>query len=620
MSSINDKKQMIAEFADSHKDDAQIVLSDLARAYNKPEHIKFFETHKIDSKRWISPQKITNLRCRHLFLSYVLYEMDLDVVSPMVWFDYVTSIDRVYRSNEALAKADASSAIQMIKNLELTETNMHIVHALRSYDAFLQAFDSSKSMFDLDRWDLYALPIADSRKSPSSNIRHLNFDRIDNDDNRKLVKKYFQYLILQTDKSLKTIKWKLTNLSKALNSNPKPYTTWNAEDVNALFLKLGAEPLGKNNVGNVITNLNQLTMYLLTNGYMDSNPLLPYLSTGLKWDKKALKRAPEMTVIEQIFKSLPQWDDIREILIFLILFCTGCRLSEAVTAKRDCLSSTPTENGEAYYIKMYSNKMKKDIASQIPQSLYEMIAAYRNSISVDSEYLFPSIRRKQFPMSSETFSKDVRAYMEKFEVKNPDGTSYTFQAHGLRHLEAVRMREAGVPWQFIQYQLEHRIGDMTAIYLEYFDDAKIKSMRSWYDINGQESPIDFGMPHTAQMSSDDERAIFLRKSINAQVLPTGICARAVKLGPCPHGNACYDCPSFRTGPSYINAMKAQLHVIEQCEVKAKENGWAQQVHTYELDKAKLLKLVKMIEEKAKNDGAEQQNKAEVTGTPSAFSR
>lgn len=620
MSSINDKKQMIDEFAEIHKDDAQIVLSDLAHAYNKHEHIKFFETHKIDSKRMIYPQKITDFECRHLFLSYVLYEMDLDVVSPAVWFDYVTAIDRVYQSNEALAKADASSTINMIRDLERTETNKHVVHALRSYDAFFQAFDPSKSIFDLDRWDLYVLPIADSRKSPSNNVRHLNFGRIDNDDNRRLVKKYFQYLILQTDKSLKTIKWKLTNISKALNTNPKPYTAWNADDVRALLLKLGTENLGNNRIGAIITNLNQLTVYLLANDYLDSNPLLPYLSTGLKWDKKALKRAPEGSIIEQIFKSLPQWDDIREILIFLILFCTGCRLSEAVTTKRNCLSSTLTKNGEVFYIKMYSNKMKKDIASQIPKSLYEMIADYRNSISMDSEYLFPSVRRKQFPMSSETFRKDVRGYMKKFNVKNPDGTPYAFQAHGLRHLEAVRMRETGVPWQFIQYQLEHRVGDMTAMYLEYFDDAKIKSMRSWYDINGQQSPVDFGDSHVAQISSDDERAIFLRKSINAQVLPTGICARAVKLGPCPHGNACYDCPSFRTSPSYISAMRSQLHVIEQCEAKAKENGWTQQVHTYELDKAKLLRLIKMIEEKVTNDDTEQQSRAEIAGTPSAIPR
>ena len=197
-----------------------------------------------------------------------------------------------------------------------------------------------------------------------------------------------------------------------------------------------------------------------------------------------------------------------------------------------------------------------------------MIEEQRSAVPKDTEWLFPGQRMKR-PRGSSTFVSCFKKELQRFNIKNSDGTPCNFTPHSFRHLMAVRMRNEDIPFQYIQEQLHHESPEMTLAYTEFLDRQKIAKMKHFVNANGDETPIAASITAV----DDEEYAEHLRKYINAQILPNGLCDRPVKLGKCKHNNACLRCKDFRTSEDFLDVHEEQLKQTERYIAIADQNGW-----------------------------------------------
>jgi len=272
--------------------------------------------------------------------------------------------------------------------------------------------------------------------------------------------------------------------------------------------------------------------------------------------------------------------------MFLVLYCTGMRVSEVCQLKPNCLEHV--ERG--YFITYYSTKMKKEVMNVIPENLYNILQLKRDSIKdIVQNFLF--VGKDGSAFRSGTFRPYMQRELENFNIKNPDGTVYVYKPHSYRHSIAKKMRELEIPFQYIQEQLHHLSPEMTMNYVEFMDKEKVEKMNSFININGDVSPIKIDV----KLDNDEAFAEYMRDFINAQILPNGVCSRPVKLGNCPHCNSCLTCSDFRTSIDNLSTHKEQLTRVEQYLEIAIKNNWEPQIATNELTRENLIKMINKLE-------------------------
>ncbi len=264
------------------------------------------------------------------------------------------------------------------------------------------------------------------------------------------------------------------------------------------------------------------------------------------------------------------------------------RVSEACCINTDCLE----KNGNGEFIKYYCLKMKKEVCNVIPLSLYEMIYEYREATSdFKRRFLFNNATLYDSPISTSTFTKYFNTELNKNNVTNKDGSLYIFKPHAFRHKMAVNMRRLDIPFQIIQEQLHHSSPEMTLAYVEYIDRDIIRKMDEFIDINGNKD----ASIEELILSENKKYADYMRSSINAQLLPNGICSRPVALGKCCHENVCLTCPEYRTSKAYIDIHKQHLKTINEYIIISEKNGWLPQVESSKKTRAILLKIISELE-------------------------
>ena len=423
------------------------------------------------------------------------------------------------------------------------------------------------ALYTADIWRDELAILAPERLNPSREIKSLNFKRIKNPENKELTKQYVRYLLLNTDQTLKYIRNQLCDVITVLNIVDKPYTEWAAADVEYLTGYLSQKKIKKNTLAQYILSFEAFTEYLLLHEILKDNPI-KYLHSMAHYKYEYKTTAPDEYVITQIFNVLRTIKDQSLILRFLLIYCTGMRVSEACAIKKDCLEQT----GDNYFVRYYQNKMKKWVTNIIPAALYEMIDEYKKTLSAETKYLFPRFTDQLKPSDADGFVNRMQQELSKANIKNTDGSPYVFTAHSFRHLMAVRMREENIPLQFIQEQLHHESPEMTLAYTEFNDRQKMAKMQQFIDIHGENRPITIDVP----LASKKEYAEAVQRFIHAQMLPNGVCTRSVKLPKCSHMNACLKCSNFRTSIEFLDIHEEYLKRMESYIVLADQNGWIMQ--------------------------------------------
>lgn len=444
--------------------------------------------------------------------------------------------------------------------------------------------DNANNPYKADVWRLDKMKIAPERINLTRNHKKLYFDKISDKTNKELIKRFAKHLLLNTDNAINTIVVKVNVISNILNEFAIAYTELNKDDAEKLISE-NVKKFAPRTLATQVMYLEEFTEFLIIHDVISDSPIKQFHELTLV-EYKYKETSSDKYVLTQIFNVLGDVSDKSLVLCFLVIYCTGMRVSEACQLKKNCLE----KYNDTYFIRFYQTKMKKDVTNVIPKALYEMIAEYRLSVPKETEYLFYS-KRINKPKQSSTFTSKFAKELEQLGVKNSDGTLYRFTAHSFRHLMAVKMREADIPFQYIVEQLHHESPEMTLAYLEFLNRQKISKMKKFVNAHGDETPITAEI----QQNLDEDYAEYMRKFINAQMLPDGVCARPVKLGKCKHCNACLFCEDFRTSSDFMESHKEHLQRVISYIDLAKQNGWEIQEKQAKETKRLLTILIKKLE-------------------------
>lgn len=419
------------------------------------------------------------------------------------------------------------------------------------------------------------IPIAKERLSRSISI--IPFTKVNNSVNQKFLEDFAFAMLYQTDLSVSTIYHHIVNIYKIINNYSKDCLHWESSDIRSCLqniLKYNCKNRYKESLINSLTNFFN---YLTDAGIIPDSKISIYArEISFPKIRKYIKTAPDEYVLVQIFNCLHKASPVTR-LAYLILYCTGMRISELAMLQRDCLEWQGTQA----YIHYYQFKMRKDVCNAIPLSLADLITKHIKDSQDENKFLF--LNNKNKPYTPNSIGRKIKNFFVKMNVCYKDGTVYNFTPHSYRHLMAKRMRQQGIPIRFIQEQLHHYSPDMTLFYVEHFDDDRIQEISEWLKKNN-------ATPNTNDVKLEIDR----KKLIAASILPNGLCMRLPVLGPCKSCNNCIDCPNFKTSIEWEPVLVEQREQLEKFIAHAKKQGWDKAVNNNEKTLSRLTEIIEKI--------------------------
>lgn len=427
--------------------------------------------------------------------------------------------------------------------------------------------------FDKDIWELDEMGIDKTRTLESNKRKTITFYTIPNEFSKTLLKKYLKYLITTTDKAISTIGGVSSDIKSFLiHLGKKDVTKIKRSDVEGFVEKLNKNNLKNNSFNTLILTNKRFVEYLIVHGYLSSNPF--YSTDVKKSDRYHSYKAVDESVIKQIFSKLDKIP-YQESCMFLLLYTTGLRVSEVCSIR----TGSFFKNEKGCFIRFHSQKMRKEVVNPIPPSLYKLLEEQEEKLnrqSRNNNYLFPNANLKIY--RSGAFREKMQVLFNKLGITNPDGTLYQFKPHDYRHTLATTMIQNDIPSSVIQKMLHHDSIEMTTSYVDILDQQKIEKHKSFINIKGKTMPI-----HLDESLNIDDfaRVEWLKKSINAQMLPNGMCALPVAMGKCPHANSCLTCGEFRTSEEFLPVHEQHYQRVCSLIDYAKEKGWQRQIETNE---------------------------------------
>ena len=114
------------------------------------------------------------------------------------------------------------------------------------------------------------------------------------------------------------------------------------------------------------------------------------------------------------------------------------------------------------------------------------------------------------------------------------------------------MVNQNIPFLTIQQLLHHKSPEMTLIYAQINEEKKKKRYLEFCNRIGKKTAF-----LNEEEKNIDDNLHWMRYMIT-QTLPNGYCSLPVRLGSCPHANACLFCEKFRTTKEFLPVLKYQL--------------------------------------------------------------
>ena len=401
-----------------------------------------------------------------------------------------------------------------------------------------------RERFDRDFWDSSIVTIASNRVNKSMPFNSMNFRLIKNIQNREYVKIYLKHLIGNTEMAYTTI----YNYFSILNLFCKHIGDTEITDVtSSQVLEYVRKKSNKSTdlINRFLNILSDFYKYLGVKQLLDKpSPITESMFVDTKY--QTINNCVDAYVINQIFKHLHK-APFNYILMYLISYSTGMRVSDICQLKKDCLFY---DGNGGYYIEFSCQKMQKPIRNLICKALYELIEEQIkiiNQLEYKEEYLFPSKQKRNHPYGSQTFRNSFKKLCNKWGIKNLDGTPYNYTTHSYRHTIASDLYlNYGVPIATIQKAvLGHKELQMTLSYVERPDDF-LKMQEDKY----------------IEKAGEVHLSKWLKDNLRGQVLSNGICGQPQALGRCPNANACLSCEHFKTSKKFLPVLKNQLETIK----------------------------------------------------------
>ncbi|MCI5857865.1 MAG: site-specific integrase [Agathobacter sp.] len=490
-----------------------------------------------------------------------------------------------WNSFYAITEQDIESFIECMHkhNLYTGKNNtLKIRRTLNHIPNTLKYFADTRTGLDRDTWYFKDLNLPAERLNKTNGTKCIDFSGIKNVHNREMVKLWFRHLLGGTELATATLLNTLTWLKGYCNSiGDMPIETATRTEVMAYIKTL--DSLSNNVYNKALHKISDFYAYLAVKEiYKLEAPVLQidYKNNPRKHYYNSVSEHVMLQMFRHIYE-LPS--DL--LLMYLINFSTGLRVSDICQLQRDCL----IKSEKCYFIRFHMQKMQKDHAVPVSTALGELIEERIKEISklkYKEQYLFFS--KENTPRATQWYRKNMKKWCKKWEIKNEDGTDYNFLPHSYRHTLATSLStEFDVDLEIIQLVvLGHSEIQMTLCYIDKTDEYKKMVNDNYVNVAGLNTTLDV---------SDSLNPDWIKKNLTKQVLPNGLCAYPCALGVCPNQSACLDCEYFRTSKRYLEVHKQQLAKIEESLVLFRANNWVNNIATAEAQKETLIRIINSLE-------------------------
>lgn len=432
-------------------------------------------------------------------------------------------------------------------------------------------------------WNRNDLPLSEERINPTCAFRTLNFGFITNAKDLECTQRFLWHLITDTNISFSTLSTYYAVLKTFIRYQQEHGRTLNGalrEDVIRFYRDYGTR-VSNSTFDSRVSMCFSAFEYLCVYGFVESNPFQTSDKHKDPYQYK-LKTIDDETIL-RIFSVLDKIPD-RLACMFLLLYSTGMRVSEVCQIRNDSLF----KNEKGFFIRFYCQKLKRDAVNPIPEALSERIENIIKEnalLPYNEQYLFHSAPNR--PYHTSTFSVKLNDAFSPFDIRLPDGRPFIFRPHDFRHTLATKMYLSNIDICVIQGILHHASIEMTMAYVERSDTfMKDKSMK-FLNCRGE---------ITAE-ASDSDRILWMRENLKAQALPNGLCMLPVKLGKCPHANACLDgCEFFRTSKEYLPEHRLFVSRLEAYIDMCARYNWLPQKEAAERVRHNVLEIIGSLEQ------------------------
>jgi hypothetical protein len=293
----------------------------------------------------------------------------------------------------------------------------------------------------------------------------------------------------------------------------------------------------------------------------------------------------------QLFQHLNKLDLHYQRMV-QILYEVGMRVSEMLTLQYDCLMQD-REGG--WRIKFYQSKFKQEHTQPVTAEIANIIQAQQREVTDKwgkPKWLFPNSIGN--PYSRPDLAHELNRLAIEKNICDSTGKVWWFETHQFRHTFATRQINNGVPHHIIQRLMGHKSPAMTSVYAHIHD----KTLKAEYEkaLNNRRLIDISGRVVSENTAADAAELQWLKKHVDARTLPNGYCAIPIALGPCPHPNACYTCPHFRTDQTHLETHRKQLEETRKLVQISHANGWKVQTENNEKLMANLEKIISSLKE------------------------
>lgn len=552
---------------------------DLKTIPNKKLNSLFLKSKKINSTldfTSVKDEHAKKLLKEFFYVELITKEFKKDTYIRNYFAPYRNMINYLSRNSD-FEKYKILLDPSMVDFRENTQFIDKIIHFEKEKNAM--------EIFDLDRWKMDNITISPYRKNNSSYVQYIYFKHYAVDENKDIIKKFIKNLLLLTDEHLSTIvdkKGVVESFEKSIN---KPFVEINRSDIEKYLINL--KHLNNRTYVKKVSYIKNLLDYLLLNEIIAENFIYP--TDYKKINHKQIKRFVEQTTIDQIYNHLEKLD-YQTSTMFLLLNCNGMRISEICLLEKNCLSKTETGT----YITFFQQKMNKYISNPISQELFKALEIQRknivNKFGHKEKFMFPLEKNK--PYLSKRFIREMKEFCSQYKIIKDKGEIYKFKCHDFRHTFATNLINRNVPSHIIQRLLGHKSIEMTLTYIEIQDQRKKETYKNFINVNGNRKSLS-GNTDVTDIQLEMQ---WLKKSMNLQALPNGMCALPIGLGSCPHANSCLTCEKyFRTSKEHLETHKNQLEKTREILKVSRENKWSRQIETNEKVERNLLNIIHSLE-------------------------
>ena len=201
------------------------------------------------------------------------------------------------------------------------------------------------------------------------------------------------------------------------------------------------------------------------------------------------KKLPNVFNVEQLKKMFSVVDKPKYMVIYLIGFFCGLRISEVCKLRAEDIDL------ERRVLKVVKGKFSKDRYVAIPFPIIKILKKWIEYIG-DSEYLFSTTSHANPHITDSTIHKKLEYDLKRANLFIPDFkdkagfTRKRFHFHTLRHSYATYLYEKGMDLMMIKEQLGHESIQTTQIYTHISVEKKIKAVDDIFDKNSMKKILE----------------------------------------------------------------------------------------------------------------------------------